>query len=284
MILITGATGQLGSAIIKNLLETEHKSNLVALVRDTEKAKELADLGVKIKVGNYFDKESLDSAMKDIEKVLLISSSDFNNRLQQHKNVIDAAAQNNVKHIYYTGVHLKNIETSPLKPVLGDHFETEDYIKSKKINYTFLRNNLYMEVLPMFLGQNVKNTGIFLPAKDGKVNFVSREDLAKVTAKIIASENFIDPIYNLCGKKAYSFTEIAEILSHQNQSDIKYTSPEIETFTATLANFGVPEHLIHVTLAFAAGMSNQDFDVTDDTLDNILNNNSTSLENYLKTL
>ena len=88
MILITGATGHLGGAVMKHLLKKLQPNKIAALVRSEEKAASLKELGVEVRYGSYDDTSSLDKAMKDVEKVLLISGLDPN-RLEQHKNVQD---------------------------------------------------------------------------------------------------------------------------------------------------------------------------------------------------
>ena len=91
MILVTGATGQLGATVVKNLLEKTSANQVAALVRDESKASALKEKGVDIRIGDYEDTASLDKAMQGIEKVLLIAGTDEDNRLRQHQNVVDAA-------------------------------------------------------------------------------------------------------------------------------------------------------------------------------------------------
>ena len=167
-LLITGATGQLGSQIVSELTAKYPIAQLSVLARSSEKGLPFTEKGITVKIGNYQDPSSLVEAMQGIDSVLLISSSDFNDRIGQHKNVIDAAKAAGVQHIFYTGVAIKDIETSPLKPLLGDHFETEEYIKQSGLTYTFLRNSLYADVVPMFIGANVLETGVFSLLGKGK--------------------------------------------------------------------------------------------------------------------
>jgi NAD(P)H dehydrogenase (quinone) len=89
--LITGATGHLGTAVIKTLLEKTSTKQISAFVRDESKASALREKGIEIRVGSYDDTASLDQAMQGIEKVLLIAGTDEDNRLRQHQNVVDAA-------------------------------------------------------------------------------------------------------------------------------------------------------------------------------------------------
>jgi len=102
MILVTGATGQLGKIVIEKLSQKIPTNQITALVRDATKAEHLIAKGVNVRVGDYQNGESLFAAFQGVEKLLLISSNDFNDRLGQHKNAIDAAVKAGVKHVFYT--------------------------------------------------------------------------------------------------------------------------------------------------------------------------------------
>lgn len=134
MILMTGATKHLGSATISQLLKKLPASKIVAFVRDEKKADDLKEKSVDIRVGNYDDVASLDAAMRGIEKVLLVASNDENNRLLQHRNVVDAAKKAGVKCVAYTSRSLKDRSTLVNK-LMDSHFQTEDYIAESGLNY-----------------------------------------------------------------------------------------------------------------------------------------------------
>ena len=124
MILVTGATGHLGTAVIQTLLEKTSTNQIAALVRDESKASALKEIGVDIRVGSYDDTASLNKAMQGIEKVLLIAGTDEDNRLQQHQNVVDAARKAGVQCIAYTSRSLKD-RTTLANQLMEGHFQTE---------------------------------------------------------------------------------------------------------------------------------------------------------------
>lgn len=281
-ILITGATGQLGTIVVEHLLKTVPAQNITVLVRDEQKASKFSSKGIKVKQGDYTNTASLNDAMLGIDKVLLISSNDFNDRIGQHKNVIDAAKNNGVKHILYTSVAINDIEKSPLKPLLGDHFETEAYIKASGLTYTLLQNSLYHEVIALFAGEKALETGIFFAAGEGKVAFASRFDLGEAAANILATSGHENKTYYLAASTAYSFQDIAKELSALSGKEVNYTSPSTEEFEVFLKQIGLPEGLILMSSLFAAGIKNNDFDKTDTTLLNLLNRPETALKTYLK--
>lgn len=282
MILVTGATGHLGSLVVENLLKEISANQIAVLVRDENKATDLKAKGVHIRVGSYQDKASLEAAFQGVDKLLLISSNDFNDRIGQHKNVVDAAKNAGVKHIFYTGVSLKDIENSPIKPLLGDHYETEDYIKASGLTYTFLQNSLYFEVIPMFVGANVLETGIYFSAGDGKVAFASRHDLGEATANILTTVGHENKTYNLTGSEAYSFADIANELSELSSKTITYVNPEADAFEAMLKQFGLPDGIVLMSVLFAAAIKNDDFNLPNNTLEQLLGRKTTDLKSFLK--
>jgi len=153
MILITGSTGNYGKATIDFLLKKGFSANSIsALVRDVTKAEDLKTKGINLKIGDYDNYASLVEAFKGVDKLLLVSGNDVVNRGKQQINAVNAAKEAGVKHIIYTSFVRKNdSETSPIAFIAKSHIETEKQIKASGMAYTILKNNLYLDVLPMFL-------------------------------------------------------------------------------------------------------------------------------------
>ena len=284
MILVTGATGQLGSAIVENLLKQIPANEIVVLVRDEEKAKTLKAKGVQIRIGDYHKPELLQTAFKDVKKLILISSNDFNNRFGQHKNVIDAAKQAGVAHVLYTSMSMNDIETSPLKGFLQDHYQTEDYIKENGFTFTMLQHSLYLDVIPMFIGEQVLETGVFFPAGEGRVAYASRTDLAEAIAKVALSDAFDNQSLPMTNVENYSYADVAKTLTELSGKEVAYVSPTPEVFELTLKGFNLPEPIIQMSLGFAAGIKNNDFDTTFSNLETILGRKPQTLKAYLQSV
>ena len=282
-ILITGATGQLGKATIAHLLKDMKPGNIVALARDANKADFLKEKSIEVRVGDFDDTVSLDRAMQGIGKLLLISSSELQRRFQQHKNVVDAAKKAGVKHIVYTSVSMKDVNTSAIKFLMESHFQTEDYIKESGMNYTFLRNSLYAETIPMFVGENVLKTGIYLPAGNGEVSFAHRGEMGEATAKVL-STGHENKTYSLTNVETYSYRNVAQILSEISGKEISYFSPEVEDYTKTLSNAGVPKEYIGVFSGFALAIARGEFNMVSHDLESLLGRKPASLKEYLKTI
>jgi NAD(P)H dehydrogenase (quinone) len=156
------------------------------LVRDEEKTADLKSKGIAIRLGDYDNYDQLLAAFQGVDKLVLVSGSDVMNRGKQHENAVNAAKAAGVKHILYTSFERKNeTASSPISFVANSHIDTENWIKNSGLNYTILRNNLYLDMLPWFFGENVLETGIFLPAGETKSAFALRDDMAEATANIL---------------------------------------------------------------------------------------------------
>ncbi len=283
MILVTGATGHFGKSAIAFLLQKGiAPNNITALVRDPKKASDLEAKGVKLKIGDYDNYESLVKAFTGVDKLLLVSASDLEKRLPQHLNAVKAAKEVGISHIVYTSFERKNeSETSPIAQLAHAHIETEKAIKESGIAYTIMRNSLYAEVLPMFIGENVLETGIYLPAGQGTVPFALREEMAESVASVLVGEGHENKEYSISNTVNYSITDVATMLSDISGKTITYTSPATDEFKKTLAGFGVPEQGIEMAAGFAEAIAQNEFTVEQSDLEKLLGRTPTPLKNYL---
>lgn len=283
-ILVTGATGGLGSAVVNFLLEKTAASNIAVLVRDAAKVEALKEKGVSIVVGDYSDIDSLIAAFKGIDKLYFVSGSDIQHRLLQQENVVKAAVAAGVKHVIYTSFQRKNeTETSPIVFVAESHIKTEEWLKASGLAYTILKHTLYTDLLPMFVGEQVLQTGvIYQPAGDGKTAFALRIDMAEAGANILTSEGHENKIYEITGAKTYSYQDIAAIISSITGKQIVYVSPSVEEFSKTLTEAGVPAEYIGLFAGFSGAIKDGEFDEVSTDLATLLGRTPTSVETYLQ--
>ncbi|GAB3022065.1 SDR family oxidoreductase [Spirosoma pulveris] len=283
MILVTGATGQLGSATIKFLLQKRSPSQIAALVRDERKAASLLESGLTMRVGSYDDTASLDRAMQGVEKVLLIAGTDEDKRIQQHTNVIEAAKRAGVPFIAYTSRTLKDRSTMANQLMEG-HFQTEDYIRTSGLTYALFRNVLYMDAIPQFVGPTVFDAGIHLPAGQGKVPFALRAEMGEAIANALVASDGGSSVYQLTGSEAYSFVDVAAALTDLSGKQINYAPAEPSAFEAQLTGRGVPEVVVRRIIAFMTDIKNGQEDEVSPDLEKLLGRKPTSLRDGLKTL
>jgi NAD(P)H dehydrogenase (quinone) len=286
MILVTGATGNFGKSTIDFLLEKGISSNhIAALVRDEEKAHDLKSKGVQLRIADYQQYDQLVAAFNGIEKLLLISSSDIVNRSKQHENVINAAKEAGVKHLYYTSFERKNeTSSSPINFVAESHIATENWIKKSGLNYTIFRNNLYLDVLPWFFGENVVQSGVFLPAGETKAAFTLREDMAEATANVLITEGHQNKVYAFSNTENVSVRELAHHLSDITGKSVPYTNPTATVYINTLTNAGVPVEFVNMFAGFSEAIQQGEFETNVTDLERILGRKPTSAKDYLKSI
>jgi NAD(P)H dehydrogenase (quinone) len=281
-ILVTGATGHLGSAVIEQLLKTISSNKISIITRNEEKRTEFEVKGYNAYIGNYDDIASLENAMKGVDTVLLISAGDQGDRMQEHKNVIDTAKKMGVKNIAYTSRCLKDRSTLVNK-LMVEHFDTEDYIIASGLNYTFFRNILYMDAIPQFIGGNAAlDRGIFLPAGDGKVAYALRSEMGEAMANVLLSEDCENKVYNFTGDKVYSFYDVATALTELSGKEVNYKDVETTVFEGNMKQRNLPDSVILKIVGFITDIKNNQESLIFSDLEKALGRKPTGLKEGLK--
>jgi NAD(P)H dehydrogenase (quinone) len=226
MIVVTGATGQLGRLVIAALLKKVPASSIAAAVRNVEKAKDLAAAGVQVRYADYNLPPTWDDALKGADKVLLISSSEVGQRAKQHRAVIDAARRSGVKLLAYTSV--LHADTSPLG-LAAEQRETEVMIRASGIPFTLLRNGWYTENYMAGISGALAHCAVYGCAGEGRIASATRADYAEAAAAVLTAENQAGQVYELAGDTAYTLAELAAEISRQSGKTIGYVNlPEAE--------------------------------------------------------
>lgn len=282
MILITGATGQLGKAVANYLL-AENATGLAVFVRDTSKVQDLTEKGVEVRVGSYDDYNSMLVAFKGVDKLYFVSGSDIEKRTKQHENVVKAAKEAGVGHIVYTSF-IRNDETekSPIAMVARSHIKAEEWIKESGMNYTILRHNIYMDMIPMFIGDQVLETGvIYLPAGETKVAFMLRDDMALAGARVLLTEGHENKVYDITNESAVTFSEIASGISRLTGKAVNYVSPSTEEYIKTLTTAGVPIEFAGFYAGFAEAFKLGEFSLTNNQFEILTGRKPVSVDQFL---
>ena len=280
MILITGATGNLGSSVVHYLKNLMPLNKFVALARNVEKAQLLIDQDITVRFGDFNDINSLEPACLGIETLVLISTMEMN-RFNQHKTVVDAAKKAGVKHIIYTSLAIKDIENSAVKELMQSHFETEEYIKQSGLDYTILRNTMYAEAIPQIIGEHVLDTGIQLAGGLGKVPYALRDEMGEGIANLLVQSGHKNKTYNITGSEFYSYQDIAAMLSEISGKKINYHALENDEYISLLEGFGLPKFLIYLTSGTVLDIKNDQYEIESLDLEKLLGRKTTALKNYL---
>ena len=242
-IAITGATGQLGNLVIEQLLQLTAAQNIVALVRNIDKAEHFKAQGIELREFDYDRPETLVPALSGIDKLLLISANEIGRRTPQHQAVINAAKVAGVPYLAYTS--LLRADTSPLG-LAQEHRETEKLIQDSGITYTFLRNNWYSENYLAGVAHTIEIGTLFGAAQDGRISSASRIDYAEAAAKVLTSTGHENKTYELAGSESFSLSDLATFIGQAVNKDIIYQNLSAEEYTQGLTQAGLPAGLVDV--------------------------------------
>ncbi len=235
---VTGASGQLGRLVVEQLLQRCQAADVAAIVRDPEKAADLARAGVEIRVADYDDRASLDAAVAGLDRLLLISSNQVGRRIPQHKNVIDAAKAAGVKHVIYTSAPKATTSSLVLAP---EHKATEEYLASSGLPYTVLRNNWYTENYAPSIRMAKETGALVAAAGTGRVASASRADYAEAAAVVLVGEGHEGKVYELSGDRAWDYDELAATIAEVTGTPCSYRAVEPAEIVASMTAAGLDE-------------------------------------------
>ncbi len=242
-IVVTGATGSLGTLVIDELLAKVTAEQVVAVVRDKEKAAGLAARGVGLRIADYDETATLDGAFRKADRVLLISGSEIGKRVPQHTAVIDAAKAAGVAQLAYTSVLGGPAADFQLA---AEHQVTEQLIRDSGLPYTFLRNGWYTENYTEHLAPVLEHGAVVASAGAGRVASASRADYAAAAAAVLTGEGHLGQAYELSGDVAWSFAEYAAELSSQTGRTIVHNDVPAAAHLEILTGAGLPAPLAEV--------------------------------------
>lgn len=277
MIVVTGATGQLGRLVIEELKQRVPASGVVAAVRSPEKAE---GLGVEIREADYDRPETLRSAFRGATKVLLISGTDFGNRVQQHAAVVDAAKEAGASLVYTSAPRADTTEAL----LAGEHKATEDYIKASGVTYTILRNAWYHENYAQAIVNGVELGALYGSAGDGRIASASRADFAAGAAAVLAGEGHDGKVYELSGDTAWSLSELAAELSKISGKEIVYRDLPVAEYAAVLEGAGLPAPVAQLMADVDANIARGWLAGTPGTLRDLAGRPTGSMADYARSL
>jgi NAD(P)H dehydrogenase (quinone) len=238
MIVVTGATGQLGRLVIQALLKTQPASEIVAAVRSLEKAADLAALGVQVRRADYNEPAALDAAFEGADKLLLISSSEIGRRAVQHRAAIEAAKRSGIELIGYTSV--LRADTTPLG-LAAEHRETEAALRASAVPFVLLRNGWYTENYTHSLASALEHGAILGCAGNGRIASAARADYAQAAAIVMTRDAQAGRVYELAGDTAYTLADLAAEVTRQSGKKVEYRNLSEPEYKEALIEVGLPE-------------------------------------------
>lgn len=247
-IAVTGATGSLGGHVVDSLLNKGvAATDIVAIVRNEEKAADLKARGIALGVATFEDEAALTAALEGVDRLVFISGSEVGQRVAQHTNVINAAKAAGVTFIAYTS--LLNLDTSKLA-LAPEHAATEKLLAESGIDHALLRNGWYWENYESSIGAAKATGKVFGAAEGARVSAAARKDYAEAAAVVITSDNQAGKVYELAGAPALTYPEIAAGIGEVIGSEAEYVNLSVEEYQNALEQAGVPAEFA----ALLAGM------------------------------
>ncbi|WP_078427731.1 SDR family oxidoreductase [Alkalihalobacterium alkalinitrilicum] len=240
--LVTGATGKLGSKVVESLLlKNVPADQLVVSVRNPEKAEGLRARGVEVRHGDFDQPETLDAAFAGIDRLLMISADGENEkRIQQHKNAVAAAERAQVQFIAYTSV-ANAIETTMF--LAPPHRATEEVIMKTGIPYSFLRNNWYMENELSGIQAAMAGAPWVTSAENGKVGWALQQDYAVAAAEVLSGKGHENTIYELSGK-LMTQDELVAAIGTALSKEVPVQKVDDSTYADIMKAANLPEFII----------------------------------------
>ncbi|BCL77078.1 NAD(P)-dependent oxidoreductase [Jeongeupia sp. HS-3] len=241
MILVTGATGNVGSEVVRRL--AEQNVAVRALTRSADKVGQSGS--VEWVQGEFTDAQSLSNALRGVDKVVLISPAHAD-MVAHQLAVLEAAKAAGVKHI----VKLSGLGAGPEAPIRlpRKHFEIENQIKASGIAYTFVRPNLFMQVLIGSAGSIASDGAIYAPAGEGAISFTDVRDVAATIVTALLEPGHENQAYEITGPAALTYAEAADVLSVAIGKPAKYVAVDEETARNAMTSGGLDQWLVEAFL------------------------------------
>ena len=282
MLVITGATGQLGHKITQNLLQQVAAEHIAVSVRDPAKADDLAKAGVRVRQGDYDDAASLRHAWEGVERLLLVSSNaaaSGGDPLAQHGTAIAVAKELGVQRIFYTS-QIASSSNSRFPPALT-HAATEQMLAQSGVAWTALRHGFYADSA---LAMNARGfaSGILAAPADGKVSWTTHDDLAAADAMLLAGAEIIDgPTPPLTGPEALDLADLAAIAGTVLGKPAVRHLLEDDTMVDTAVASGVPSERIAIMMGYYRAARSGEFAQVDSTLARLIGRPAVSMQDFM---
>ncbi len=273
-IAVTGATGGIGGRVARRLANQEVAQRLV--VRDVARAPELS--GATPVAANYADADGLRSALTGVDTLLLVSAPECADRVALHTAAVDAAVAAGVTRIVYTS--FLGAAADATFTFGRDHWYTEQHIRATGVAFTFLRDSLYADGLPLMVGEDGVIRG---PAGDGRLAPVARDDIADVAVAALLDESHAGRTYDLTGPAAVSLAEAAEILTAASGRKVSYVAETLEEAYDSRSGYGAPDWEVAGWVTSYAAIGTGEMDVVSDAVATVAGHPPAGLREFFET-
>lgn len=274
VIAVTGATGGLGGRVAARL--ADHGVPQRLLVRDAARAPELLHAEV-VTFGGYDDPGGLRAALDGVDILLLVSAAEHPDRVSLHRGAVDAAVAAGVGHIVYTS--FQGAAPDCTFTFGRDHFHTEEHIKATGVTHTFLRDNLYLDFMPLLCGADGVIRG---PAGDGRVAAVARDDIAEVATAVLTGDGHENQTYDLTGPEAFTLAEAAEEIARASGRHVTFENETVEEAYASRRPSGAADFEIDGWVSTYTAIAAGELDDVSDCVERFVDRPPIGLADWLR--
>ena len=279
MIVVSGANGQLGRAVVDQLLDRVPAERVAASVRDPDAAADLTARGVRVRLGDFSRPDTLTDAFEGAQRVLVVSAGVLGEQgLAHHRAAIDAAVTAGAQRVVYTG-HM-GAGVSSAFPPMPLHAATRDALAASGAAFTFLRNGFYTSSAVMLLGDAVRTGQLRLPA-DGPIAWTAHIDLAAAAAQALTGDDLHEDTAPLTGPAALDMGEVAGIAAELTGQPIRRVVIDDDEYRADLVRRGVPAVAADNLVGLFAAARQGDFSPADPALGELLGRAPSSVRDVL---
>jgi NAD(P)H dehydrogenase (quinone) len=257
---ITGAGGQLGTALVRHTLSRTQASSVVAITRNPAKLDNFAQRGVQVRAGDFSQPHGLPAAFDGIERLMIIPTAELQPgvRTQQHTAAIQAAVAAGVKHISY--ISTVSPRPDPTNVLFESHFATEQALINSGTAWTILRMSVYMDTL-LDGAKRALASGSYSAVPGAPAAYITRDDLAAAAAGILATPGHDGITYHATGPVSVSQPEIASALSKLSGKTIPFAEMTEAQQRAGLEAAGLPAFIVNTIVGFQAALRAGAFDL-----------------------
>jgi uncharacterized protein YbjT (DUF2867 family) len=260
--------------VARRLSDAGVKQRLV--VRDPGRAPRLAGAEVSDPTP-YADQAAVRAALDGAETFFFVSGSEAADRAQEHARVVDAACEAGVQRIVY--LSFCNAGPHATFTFARDHWHTEQRIRDCGMRFVFLRDNLYQDVLPLFVGEDRALRG---PAGDGRFAPVCRDDVADVAAAVLTGEGHEGLTYDLSGPETLTMADVARVLSEASGQAVTYRAETVEEAYASRAGYGAPRWEVDGWVTTYAAIAAGELDRVTDHVERLSGHPATGFARFLE--
>lgn len=276
MILLTGATGKVGSETAKALAARGVKTR--ALVRNVEKAAALKAAGIELVIGDAADAASVQKALADVEKLLILLPNS-QGQLELEKQLVDLAKKAGVRHIVkMSSMEAKANADSAIPKI---HWASEEHIRKSGLAWTMVKPNFFMQNLLASARSIKENKSFSMPMGNGKTAMSDTRDIGAVTAEALAGKGHEGKNYEITGPELLTFSQVAERFSEVLGTKISYIAADPAAYLEILKRV-LPEWHANAVSDLFGGIAEGGLEYTTDTFKKLMGRDPISLTQFIR--